>query len=1201
MRSTRSLFQVALFSILTIFAGCGGGGGGGDGGGGGGGGGGGSGSSDVYPPLFRGLQSIATAGGASVRIDWKAGDDESGSASLTYRAYAASTSGGQDFSSPVLTTGAGETSAILTSATTPLVAVGTTVFLVVRATDADGNEDRNTVELHAIPVPAGNVAFVSDTAAGGTLGDPSDPFPTIQEGIDAVEGAAGGVVLVDAANGGTTYTPAAGGLTMDTTVGTIGLFGGFARFSTLGPGATGADILASRDVTGNETRIAGDGAEELIDVANALSPTYVDGFTFDETRPVDDSITGTLVFEKGRTAVRGIGTSFGSELGGGDVIRLEAGGPCVQVDSVRGDELLLLSVAYRGENATGAASVLDDSIRAITATDAAVQISGNRLLCGAEVLADTTTTTTLSRISFVGNTVLDAGTRALTVGGGIRSLRFDANHVTDRGQPLEHGETATGFLHVATIGCSVHVAQNLLEDNRGGFDESSMVDLSFAPADPATGGDLTILIEGNEMRNHSGSSVDLDNIADVGANGSVDLTVRFNICNGPSADGVEITTMAGDPFPGVDISVAVHDNTISNTDSIGIDIDVGVAAGRTTDVNLSGNLLAIGESEMIELRDQRPGTSGASDGGVITINISRNIGLGGFEDLETEVGVAPNGRTHLQVVENTVLSSEDMGMNLDLESYIGLAATDYPFPNGVYCFNLFNNDIEGHDDEGVEIEDARSAGSLAVGYIGFNYIQSGADGNDGALDFRQFGADDSGWLIHRSMFGLGGSEGTEAGIEFDLDPSSVRNDLWVMNCTATLASGGGFEFHIDSAQVQCINNTCAFNGINGNSNANFENHNSSPDDGNGQVYILNCIGSHAGGGSGDFDVIGGFRPIYSLARDDSLPGGLGNLSGEPFYDADVTSFPFPISNQYLTTLFRLRDGSPAIDAGHPAARYNDPDGSRNDMGAYGGPGAGPIGPTAAGTAVPFVFVSTYPSVNLHSGSVLVEDDDTIWFGFTRPVDDATLGSLSITSGGAAVPGTLTTVAGGHLVRFVPDTVLTPGASDFVTVSIGAGLADTSGQAIDRASSFRFAVQPTIVIAEATNDDGSVGLTLADLTAAQMLDVGAAPAVFDVTGNIASTTDDDVYAITVSAGDRLMATLVDARNDGGENGAVSLDLYDANLNRITEGRRRIFNDVGASDGDTYVDHTFATGGTYYIVISNRDTAGSNHILRAILDN
>ncbi|TES92885.1 MAG: T9SS type A sorting domain-containing protein [Candidatus Cloacimonadota bacterium] len=37
--------------------------------------------------------------------------------------------------------------------------------------------------------------------------------------------------------------------------------------------------------------------------------------------------------------------------------------------------------------------------------------------------------------------------------------------------------------------------------------------------------------------------------------------------------------------------------------------------------------------------------------------------------------------------------------------------------------------------------------------------------------------------------------------------------------------------------------------------------------------------------------------------------------------------------------YHLQPGSPCIDSGNPDPAYNDPDGSRNDMGAYGGPGA----------------------------------------------------------------------------------------------------------------------------------------------------------------------------------------------------------------------------------------------------------------------
>jgi parallel beta-helix repeat protein len=73
------------------------------------------------------------------------------------------------------------------------------------------------------------------------------------------------------------------------------------------------------------------------------------------------------------------------------------------------------------------------------------------------------------------------------------------------------------------------------------------------------------------------------------------------------------------------------------------------------------------------------------------------------------------------------------------------------------------------------------------------------------------------------------------------------------------------------------------------------------------------------------------RPNYSDIGNGDFRGLNGNISADPlFIDAARGNL-------------RLKSNSPCVDAGNPDRIYNDPDGSRNDMGAYGGPKAGSLG------------------------------------------------------------------------------------------------------------------------------------------------------------------------------------------------------------------------------------------------------------------
>ncbi len=108
-------------------------------------------------------------------------------------------------------------------------------------------------------------------------------------------------------------------------------------------------------------------------------------------------------------------------------------------------------------------------------------------------------------------------------------------------------------------------------------------------------------------------------------------------------------------------------------------------------------------------------------------------------------------------------------------------------------------------------------------------------------------------------------------------------------------------------------------------------------------------------------------PTYSEIRGGVIVSKLGDLLVDPQLD--------PLSpNDYILTL-----GSPCIDAGDPAAIYDDLDGSRNDIGATGGPCGSSVTPGAVPngflwTSVGTILVSEIDQTNGPKGGLTISRD-----------------------------------------------------------------------------------------------------------------------------------------------------------------------------------------------------------------------------------
>jgi len=1202
---------------------------------------------DNLAPVFAGLKAIATAGGGSVRLCWEpANDDKDAPSQIRYRMYASSVRGTQNFGSAALETAPGTTCITVTAVPS------TRQFYVIRAVDTENAEETNRIEVSVTPLATGNVVYVGSDSTSAGDGSLATPFHTIQEGVDAAEAfAAGGIVLVATR----TYNEQVRATVTATTA--LHIFGGFPSWATF-TSPTPEQILATFDAAANPTTVDGTGltqfttsGEALVHVENGGRPTFIGGLRISNAEEIGiggfvvdleitcctgrdpdggltDNVTQAAIqFGNLLAASPNYAVVVGSDLRefartgvevSGFTNWLQVSGNFIGQEQANSDSTTGVGMAPNVAIPEQLSGVVlpEDTILVPTDGMTMIRMENNEIFrtnqdgIFLDFSPEQETAPGTLHAEFLGNDISFISSGAgisledfLYFGdGGSGSLTVDRNRLvstSDAAVEVDLVETQTILDGSAVDGpTTITVTNNLMalndegvgcffdlippaggtcsvtfDNNQGSNIESTALDVeSFNPEGPGpTDGVLEFIMRNNRLAEVNGNTPELNLENPPGADGLLSLLIAGNINTNPDDDtAFELSidnAMGLNPVDTVyNQTVTVQDNIVLETGDAGRHIDLSCFTGNgACEVHVMDNFFVAGGGIGIFHNDNGSATGPL---GTATVQVMHNF-LFVHDDLGIEVDVDATALTVLDILHN--YASAD-------ETPIELEVSSGNSPNGRVHTTVFNNRIDSSDDDQFDYSDetAETNGDAAYLFAGNNTFAHGVETSGTIVDVR-----DHGMVLFANNFVGFGEVDSDDGLEIDARGSNpglvtVRNSIF------GFVPGDAVDLGISNTQF--INNTVAYNGMGG-TTSDY----GIVKDTDGEPFILNSILYM--NGAADLEPSDELLTSYTLVGDQDPAVGFGDVAGNPLLIGAPDLFDFNAN-------YMLRPGSPAIDAGHPSPRFRDTDGTRNDLGTFGGPGSGWVGSflpedpedldassmpdvplCVIGVGRPFASTATLAAqVDMHAGSPLrpIGPNDGLSIVFTRPIQVGSLGGISITSDGAPVPGTFVLRNGGRVAVFLPNASVAAGNEIEVNVN-GLVLAEDTGAPLATPFNDAFgtlpAATPEAEAAAGPDSNGTPGTAEA---------IAGTPTTLNVTGTL-FTADTDYYSFTATAGERAQATVVAARLATPTNSSMTLTLYASDGTTVLTANSGNTGTLGGGRNDPFVDFVIPADGTYYLQV------------------